>query len=509
MKIFKSALKMAQATVLSRILGLVREQLIAFYFGASGLTDIFYVAYRIPNMLRDLFAEGAFSQAFVPTFMEQKEKDQARHLFHSLMIVLLALTCTCSAVMMIFAPEILSFMAPRFQDDPQVMALAVEMTRIMSFYLCFVSIAALFMGVLNSLKIFFVPALGPALFNIVVILMTYFGVQYFRDTPLLSLAYGVLVGGLVQALFQIPTLVKSQMFLNSQRVLSGFHAQTFKVFKKLGPGLLGLAATQVNLIVSTILATNLGAGAVSWLSYSFRLFQLPIGVLSVSLGNSHLVYFSELFKSGKEKEAFELVESSLSASVFLMLGVSVPIFLEPQTIVSIVFGYGAFGSSDVLMTAYSLKAYALGLVFYSHYKILAPTLYALEKQWVPLVASICSISCNIIFCLLFYQKYGHWLLALGTSLSMLLNGLIQFLFMKWKFHVSWTLYLSPMFFKALFSSAISFTALSQLTITTSHLLTRLIAVSLLHFLIYLLILSLLGEKKLVISFYKKLKTRLK
>lgn len=212
-KVLFSTLKMAIATFCSRILGLVREQVLAYYFGASGLTDAFLVAYRIPNLLRDLFAEGAFSAAFVPTFIEtqRESKEEARKLFWKLFYLLGLVTLTISAIIIYFAPEIINLFAPTFIQDKDKFDLTVLLTRIMAPFLCLVSLAALFMGVLNSLKVFFIPSFAPVFFNISMILSMLFfpAVLIPRGIdPIISLGLGVMIGGLAQALFQFPKIIK-------------------------------------------------------------------------------------------------------------------------------------------------------------------------------------------------------------------------------------------------------------------------------------------------------------
>ena len=318
-KVLISTLKMALATFCSRILGLVREQVLAFYFGASGLTDAFLVAYRIPNLLRDLFAEGAFSAAFVPTFIEtaKDSPEKARKLFWKLFYLLLMVTLTISAVVIYFAPEIIQLFAPTFFKDREKFELTVLLTRIMAPFLCLVSLAALFMGVLNSLKVFFIPSFAPVFFNISMILSMILFPVILKDygiNPIISLGIGVIIGGFFQALVQFPQIIKMGYGpIHPGKLLD---KQSKKVITLLGPGLLGFAATQINLIVNTILASSTLVGAVSWLSFSFRLFQLPVGILSVSIGNTNLVHFSKAWKGGDFEEARKILASSYFFSLF-------------------------------------------------------------------------------------------------------------------------------------------------------------------------------------------------
>ncbi len=427
MSIIKSSLKMAVATFFSRILGLVREQVMAAYFGASGVTDAFLVAYRIPNLLRDLFAEGAFSSAFVPIFVEanQESKEKSRELMWQLFWLLAMITGTICIGIMIFAPQLISIFAPSFNKDPEKFHLTVNLTRIMAPFLACVSLAALFMGVLNSLKVFFIPALAPASYNVMSILcmLTLSGVLSANGYhPIYSLGIGAMLGGFMQAAVQVPLIYKYNLKPMWPKTFWGDRSK--KVFKLLGPGLFGFAATQLNILVTTILATGTVIGATSWLNYSFRLFQLPVGILSVSIGNSNLVHFSEAWKKGDEKGAKDSLQSSYYLSFLTVMPALVILYCLSDEIVNLIFERGRFDRQSTVNTAEALRMYALGLPFYGLYKILVPTFYALDRQKVPVLASIFSIAFNIGFCLLLTPHFGFHMLALGTTLSVFLNSCI-------------------------------------------------------------------------------------
>lgn len=424
---------MALATFCSRILGLVREQFIAFYFGASGFTDAFLIAYRIPNLLRDLFAEGAFSSAFVPTFVDAnlKDKETARKLLWSLFILLTGVSLIISGLIIFFTPELINIFAPTFHEDPKKYEITVMLTRIMAPFLCFISIAALFMGVLNSLKVFFLPSFAPVFFNIVMILsmIIFPGIlnQYGME-PILCLGFGVLIGGFVQAFVQLPLIIKKGYGPTKPSKI--FSKQTKKVLILIGPGLIGFAASQINLVINTVLASSTLVGAVSWLSFSFRLFQLPVGILSVSIGNSNLVHFSRAWKEGKKDEAKEFLSSSYFLSFFLVLPAMVALITCSDEMVNVVFERGKFTANSTIMTAKALRFYAIGLPLYSIYKIFVPTFYAIDRQKIPVYCSIFGIAFNIVFCVWLTPIYGFEVLALGTSLSMILNTGIQGVILK-------------------------------------------------------------------------------
>jgi putative peptidoglycan lipid II flippase len=458
MSIIKSTIKMAIATFMSRILGLVREQVMAAYFGASGITDAFLVAFRIPNLLRDLFAEGAFSSAFVPTFVEanQESKEESRELLWTLFWLLTITTGTICLLIGIFAPELIEIFAPSFTKDPEKFHITVVLTRIMAPFLTFVSLAALFMGALNSLKVFFLPSLAPAFFNIVsvLVMLTMSGFLDSHGYPAVySLGIGAMLGGLVQAAVQFPILYKYGFKPMWPKKL--WSPRAIKVVKLIGPGMIGFAAAQINLLINTILATGTIVGATSWLNYSFRLFQLPVGILSVSIGNSNLVHFSEAWKKGDEKGAKDLLKSSYYLSFLTVLPSLAILYCFSEEIVNLIFERGKFDRHSTIMTAEALRMYALGLPFYSLNKIWVPTFYALNRQRVPVIASLMSIGFNITFCLLLTPIYGFKVLALGTTLSMLVNAGFQSWMLKKDLDLDWDFFFSPKVLKVFAATLVS------------------------------------------------------
>lgn len=449
MSVLRSTVKMAIATFFSRILGLVREQVMAAYFGASGVTDAFLVAYRIPNLLRDLFAEGAFSSAFVPTFVEanQKSQEESRELMWSLFWLLFFMTGTISLAIAVFAPELISIFAPAFTKDPEKFEITVNLTRIMAPFLTFVSLAALFMGALNSLKVFFVPALAPASYNVMSILsmIGLSGVLHRMGYhPIYSLGIGAMLGGFMQAAVQVPLIWRKGFKPLWPKKF--WTVRSKKIVKLIGPGLIGFAAAQVNLLITTILATPI-VGATSWLNYSFRLFQLPVGILSVSIGNSNLVHFSEAWKKGDEKGAKAQLQQSYYLSFLTVMPALVILYCLSDEIINLIFERGRFTRESTLMTGEALRMYALGLPFYGLYKIWVPTFYALDRQKIPVIASLLSIGFNICFCLILTPIFGFKILALGTTLSVLVNSVFQSWVLKKDLSLSWGFFFSPRIFK--------------------------------------------------------------
>jgi putative peptidoglycan lipid II flippase len=450
---------MASATFLSRILGLVREQVMAAVFGASGFTDAYLVAFRIPNILRDLFAEGSFSPAFVPIFIEERIKDpaRARSLLWSLFVLLFFLTGTLSLLIMYFAPELTKLFAPSFVDIPEKYELTIVLIRIMAPFLVLVSLAALFMGALNSLKIFFVPSVAPAFFNVIMILAIIFFPPLFKERglpPILSLGVGVILGGFLQMIVQLPLIILKGY--GPKGPIKPISKLTSRIIKRIGIGTVGIAATQINVLVTTILATGTVVGAVSWLSYAFRLFQFPVGVFGVSIAGSNLVHFSDNWNEGKKEEAIDLLQGSYVLCLLVLCPALSLLFALSSPTVHLIFERGLFNFEDTQMTAMALDFYLVGLPFYGLYKVFVPVFYTLNKPKTPVIISVISILANILFCILMVPHYGFKILALGTSLSMLMNSILQATFLKKDLGLTFGFFFNLRVLKIIFASAITF-----------------------------------------------------
>ncbi len=431
--LFKSSIKMAIATFASRILGLARELTLASVFGASGTTDAFLVAYRIPNILRDLFAEGNFSPSFVPIFTEvnQRSKEEARKLLWSVFTLLGIITTVMSIGMIIFASELVTLFAPTFVADPEKFQVTVSMLQIMSPFLVVISWAALFMGVLNTLKIFFMPSFAPVFFNVIMIIATIFVPPYFEKigvNGIIALAFGVIIGGIVQATVQLPLVLSNGLFPTTK--INLLSKESKKILNRVGIGTIGVAAAQINVLINTILATSTVVGAVSWLTYAFRLFQFPIGIMGVSIAGSNLVHFSDAWKAKRSDEAISYLSASYFLSLLFMVPAFVLLYVMATPTTSLILERGAFTARDTIMTAQALELYAIGLPFYGLYKIFGPVFYTIDKPQIPVVVSIASIVINIIFCVTLTPVYGFKILALGVTLSMALNVLTQMVLIK-------------------------------------------------------------------------------
>ena len=425
-RLARSAGLIGIATMTSRVLGLVRDQVLAYLFGAGTAMDAFNVAFRIPNLARDLFAEGAMSAAFVPTFTRRltlQGRDEAWRLGNQLVNALLLATGVLVVAGIVFAKPLIELLAPGYASEPGKLALTTTLTRIMLPFLTLVAVAVALMGMLNSLRRFFVPALSPAMFNVAMILsavalvpiMPRFGLQ-----PIVGMAFGALLGGLGQVAVQCPAL--SREGYRYRAVLDYRDAGLREVFRLMGPGTLGLAAVQINLLVNMILATGQGTGAVSWLSYAFRLMYLPIGLFGVSIATAAL---PDLARQAARQELAgmrETISSGLRMMLMLNVPATVGLITLASPIVALIFERGSFTSADTATTAAALVFYAPGLLGYAAVKITVPSFYALRDSRTPVLVSIGSVLVNIGLNLWLVRVIGYRGLALGTAIAAGLNA---------------------------------------------------------------------------------------
>ena len=426
-RLARSAASAAAATITSRILGVVREQVIASFFGAGAATDAYNVAFRIPNLLRDLFAEGAMSAAFVPTFtryLVTSGKESAWRLGNHVINALVVVTGALVVLAIVFAqPLIVAFTAEKYTADPAQLALTVQMARVMLPTLTLIALAAALMGMLNTLHHYFIPALSPAMFNVMTIvcafalvpLMPAFGLH-----PIVAIAIGTLAGGVAQLVLQWPTLHKEgfRYHLDIDWRDEGLR----RMLTLMGPGAIGMAATQFNVFVNTLLATNTVEGAVSWLNYAFRLMYLPIGLFGVSIATATLPAVSRQSTERDFVAVRETVTNGLSLMLMLNIPSMVGLIVLAQPIVRIVLERGAFHADDTAATAAALQFYAIGLVGYSVVRILSPVFYALGRNRTPVIVSGVAVLVNASLNYVLVQVLSYRGLALGTSIAALFNA---------------------------------------------------------------------------------------
>lgn len=425
----RSAGSFGAATMASRVLGLVRDQVLAYYFGAGDAMDAFRVAFRIPNLARDLLAEGAMSAAFVPTFtrqLVQHGRERAWRLASSVLNTLVVATSALVLAGLVFAEPIVRLFASGFAEVPGKLPLTVQLTRVMLPFLPLVALAAVFMGMLNSLGHFFVPALAPAMFNVVSIAVAVAFVPVAPSLgvdPILVIAIGTLAGGLGQLAIQWPAARREGY--RYRPVLEVRDEGLRQVLLLMGPGTIGLAATQVNVLVNTVLATGEGTGAVSWLDFAFRLMYLPIGLFGVSIAAASTPALSRLVAAAD----WPRMRTTVASAVGLMLSLNVPatlgLIVLAEPIVALIFEHGSFTAADTAATAAALRFYALGLVGYSVVRIVAPTFYALQRSRIPVAAAAASVAMNVALNVTLVQVMSYRGLALGTSLTALANAALQ------------------------------------------------------------------------------------
>lgn len=426
-RVARSAGKVGLATLLSRVLGLLREQVMATLFGAGLATDAFNVAFRIPNLLRDLFAEGAMSSAFVPTFTgihERRGADEAWEFGRRLLVTLFLTLLAVCAIGYVAAPALVRIFAPGFSAVPGKLDLTVMLTRVMLPFLPAVALAAATMGMLNAYGRFGVPALAPSLLNLGMIV---FGVGLIPacraagQPPILAMAIGVVIGGALQFLVQLPPLYRLGFRLKLER--PRLHPGVARVASLMAPATVGLAATQVNLLVSTILASLLPQGSVSWLWYAFRLMQLPIGVFGVALATVSLPALSRAAVAAD----MGALKSTLSATLRLVLLLTVPAALwlavMSGPVVALLYEHGRFGPVDTTRTAGALIMYCVGLPAFAGVGVLTRAFYALGDTRKPVQASFVSVALNLALNLALMGPLAHFGLALSTSITAIANFL--------------------------------------------------------------------------------------
>lgn len=430
-RLARSAGLIGLATMTSRLLGLVRDTTLAAVFGASASMqmDAFNVAFRIPNLLRDLFAEGAMTAAFVPTFtrtLAVEGKEAAWRVGNLVMNALLVVTGVLVVLGIVFAPRItMGLAAEEFTSRPGALDLTTQLTRIMLPFLTTLAVAAAMMGMLNSLRRFFVPSLSPAMFNVASIfsalalapLMPRFGLH-----PIAGIAIGALLGGLGQILVQWPSLRREGF--RYQPILSFRDPAVREILRLMLPATLGLAAVQVNVFVNTHLATGEEQGAVSWLQYAFRLMYLPIGIFGVSIATAALPDISRHAAAADLRSIRLTVSRGLRLMLMLNVPATVGLMVLAEPIVALIYQRRAFMPYDTAATAAALMFYAPGLLGYSAVKIASPTFYSLGDSRTPVVVSVLSIAANLAINLVLIRVLGYRGLALGTAIAAIFNAVV-------------------------------------------------------------------------------------
>ncbi len=433
MTLFKSASLVSLLTLASRITGLVRELLIAATFGASALTDAFNVAFRIPNLLRRLFAEGAFSQAFVPVLAATREKEgdaATRVLIDRVATVLAWVLLVTSVLGVLAAPFLVWAMAAGLKQNPDGFEAAVVLTRWMFPYIGFMSMVALAAGVLNTWKRFAVPAATPVLLNVAMIGAAWWGAPWFARMgwePIYALAMGVLLGGVLQLGVQLPALRRLGLLpriglsLGAVRT-AWLHPGTQNILKLMLPALLGVSVAQISLLINTQIASHLATGSVSWLTYADRLMEFPTALLGVALGVVLLPQMAAARAADDSERYSGLLDWGLRLVVLLAVPSAVALLTIAQPLVAVLYNYGAFTATDVHQTSLALMGYGVGLLGLIAIKVLAPAFYARQDIKTPVKIAIVVLVFTQCMNLVLVPYLAHAGLALAIGLGALLNA---------------------------------------------------------------------------------------
>ena len=424
-KIAGAAGAVSIAVMCSRVLGLVREQIFASMFGAGFAYDAFVVAFRIPNLLRDLFGEGALSAAFVTVFSEydaNRGPEETWELAGRVLSFFAILLSVLTLIGIYFAGPIVNLLAPDFNLIAGKTELTILLTRIMFPFLLFVALAAIVMGMLNTRGMFFIPSLSSAFFNLgsiiggvsLALLFPRFGLP-----AIAGMAWGTLIGGLLQLLIQLPALKKTGFIFRPSLKFNDPGLK--KILRLMVPATIGLSATQINIFVNTNFAASCAQGSVSWLNYAFRMVQLPIGIFGVAISIAAMPVMAKC----AARQDMDGLRRTLASSLLMVFSLAIPatagLILLATPIIRLIFEHGVFSSFDTSQTAAALTCYAYGLFAYSAVKIMVPVFYALDDTKYPVIGSFLAVGANIVIILLTINTFQHRAIALSTSSVMILN----------------------------------------------------------------------------------------
>lgn len=428
--LLRSSALVGSMTMLSRVLGLLRDVVIAAFVGASANADAFFVAFKIPNFLRRLFAEGAFSQAFVPVLADYKEQgsvEAVRALVDRVAGVLGGSLLLLTSLAVLAAPLVAALFAPGFLSQPLKYQLTSEMIRITFPYLLLISMTGFSGAILNSYGRFAVPAFTPVFLNLSLIFAATVAAPWFEE-PVFALAWGVFFAGIIQLLFQLPSLYR--LDLVPRPVWDTRHQGVRRILKLMVPALFGVSVSQINLLLDTVLASFLPTGSVSWLYYSDRLAELPLGVFGIAIATVILPNLSAHRAAEREGQFSLTLDWAMRLVLLIGVPAAIALVMLAEPILVTLFQYGALTPADVSMAALSLRAYSLGLVAFMLVKVLAPGYYARKDTATPVKIGIVAMVVNMVLNLLlvlplmYYWNIGHLGLAMATSAAAYLNAVL-------------------------------------------------------------------------------------
>jgi len=426
MNLLRTLATVSSLTLLSRVLGFVRDFVIARTFGAGMLTDAFFVAFKLPNLLRRLFAEGAFSQAFVPLLAEYRNRrgaDATRQLVDRVATLLFLVVLGVTLVGIVGAPLLLHVAAPGFVADADKFDLTVQLTRIAFPYILFMALVALAAGILNTWSRFALPAFTPVLLNLSFIGMALFAAPYF-DPPVLALAWAVFIGGALQLAIQLPMLKRIGMMPRFD--FAPGDPGVRRVLLLMAPAVLGVSVSQISLLINTVFASFLVSGSVSWLYYADRLMEFPAGLLGAALGTILLPSLSKAHAGNDPREFSGLLDWGLRLTFLLTLPAALALAMLGVPLIATLFQHGAFTADDVLQTRQALVAYSVGLIGLILVKVLAPGFYARQNIRTPVKIAIVTLIATQAMNLAFIVPLKHAGLALAIGLASCLNAVLLF-----------------------------------------------------------------------------------
>jgi len=420
-RVTKAAGVVGSATLLSRIFGFIRDVVIAWFFGAGLASDAFFVAFRIPNLLRRLFAEGSLTIAFIPVFTEyltRKGQAEAFALGRAAVRLLTVILTLATIVGIMGAPLIVWVVAPGFADAPDKQALTILLTRMMFPYIFFIGLVALAMGILNALGHFAAPALAPVMLNIAIIASALF-VSPRLSEPVVGLAVGVVLGGILQLALQIPFLIRKGFRFWTK---SGFwHPGLQRIGRLMLPAVFGAAVYQINILIGTLLASLLPEGSVSYLYYADRLVQFPLGIFAIATATAVLPSLSRQAADGDLDALGRTFAHAMRLVLFITVPAMVGLIVLREPIVALLFKRGAFDAQTTRLTAVALLYYGIGLWAFSAVRIVVSTFYALQDTRTPVQMAAISIGVNIVMGIILMGPLKHGGLALATSLASMVN----------------------------------------------------------------------------------------
>ncbi len=466
MNLIKSTGTFSFFTIISRLLGYLRDILVAIFLGTSFLADVFFVAFRIPNTFRRLFAEGTFNAAFVPSYSTEivkgkiKSNNFANEVFNLLLLILLSLVL----VIQIFMPVFVSLIAPGFIEDNEKMKLAINLTRITIPFLILVSLASFFSAILNTHNRFAESAAAPIILNIILVIILLFG-NFLDDKLVYYLSFGVTLAGLLQFIF---LYFFAKEYLNIKlRIKFKISKKVKFFFKKLLPSIFSSGVTQINILIGTIIA-SFQASAVSYLYYADRIYQINLAIAGIAIG---IVILPQLSKqiSNKNKKKIDLIQNkALELSLFLSLPASVALLIAANQIISALFGYGQFDESSVLNSAKALYYFGLGLPAFAMIKVFSSFFFANHDTKTPFYISLISVILNIIISVYFFKSIGFIIIPIATTISSWFNSIILFLFLKKRNLFSFNKIFIIRFFKIVVSSILMGLFFNYLMILFNH-----------------------------------------